>query len=298
MRTPDPLSTLRRSRAENRPPTFEDPLPRAKSILGSLTGAARLLTVLPLPRWWPEPSGPAGRATAWFPAVGAGVGVVLCSILLLPVPQPVPAAVALLASAALTGGMHEDGLMDTADAVFLPGGRERRREVLRDPRVGAFGATAAGTMLLLRFSLLATVAPVGALVAPVVGRWAMAGSLARAPALRQEGLGAAYREGARPVLASLVAALLLAAVVVIERQLATAGAPALAAGLLPPVPASGAGDVHLALRVGSAAALGGAVAWGVSAAAIRRLGGLNGDAHGAAGYLAETAALLAFLPFG
>lgn len=188
--------------------------------------------------------------------------------------------------------------MDTADAVFLPGGRERRLRALKDPRVGGFGATAAGTVLLIRFSLLATVAPVGALAAPVAGRWAMAISLARGPALREEGLGAAYREGARPVLASLVAALLLAGVVSIGAPLGTPGAPALAGGLLPAGPEPGPGTAHLALRVGSAVALGGAVARGVSALAVRRLGGLNGDVHGAAGYLAETAALAAFLPLG
>lgn len=274
------------------------PLLRPKPILGSLAGAVRLLTVVPLSRWWPDPSGPAGRATVWFPAVGAGLGVVFCSLLVLPVPRAVSAAAVLLASAVLTGGMHEDGLMDTADAVFLPNGGERRLGVLKDPHVGGFGATAAGTVLLLRFSLLATVAPVGALAAPVVGRWAMAASLARGPALREEGLGAAYRDGARPILASLLAALLLAGIVLIGRQLGAAGAPAFAGDLLGSGFRMESGTAGLAIRVGSAGALGGVIAWGVSDLAIRRLGGLNGDVHGAAGYLAETAALSAFLPLG
>lgn len=257
--------------------------------MGALKLAVQLLTVLPTPPRVPGPSGPPGRATAWFPLVGAAVGAPAVLLLHLPVPRIVAAAGAVLALAAVTGALHEDGLMDAADALFVPGDRERRREVLADPRVGGFGVTAVVTVLLLRFALLAEIRPVGALVAPLLGRWAMAVSLARAPALRAEGLGASFRRGARPGAATLVVAALLGGVAV-ARALARGGPPGPDAGLPGGLP------MAEAARLLGAWALAAAVAGAFGALAVRRLGGMNGDAHGAGGYLAETAALLAFLP--
>lgn len=232
---------------------------------GALLGAFRLLTAVPLPPGrGPEP---AGAATAWFPLVGAAVGGALYLVLSLPLPPILLGALALLASAALTGGLHEDGLMDTADAVLAPGEREQRLAILGDPRVGAHGVTVGVTVLLLRFALLGLVSPVAAPVAAVVGRWTMAVSLAAVPPARAVGLGAAYRRGARPLTASALALGLL-------------GLAALVAG---------------PLRTGSAVALGGSTAAVFAWFAVRRLGGLNGDGHGAAGLLSETAALVAFV---
>lgn len=246
--------------------------------MGGLTLALRLLTVVPAPGVLPEPEGPAGRSTPWFPVVGALLGASAYLVLQLPVPQTVAAALALGVLALLTGAMHEDGLMDVADALFVDGSRERRIDVLSDPRVGAYGVTAGAVVLLTRFALLAAIAPSGVLVAPVVGRWAMSVSLARTPPLRTRGLGASFAEGARPGAATL-------------STLAVLGLLATVAG---GVPAS-AGALT---RVAAAGALGGMVAYGVAALLVRRLGGLNGDGHGTVGYLAETAALLAFLPVG
>ena len=57
--------------------------------------------------------------------------------------EPVPATVlALLGAVLLTGALHEDGLADCADAVGAHASRERRPEILHDPRVGTFGALA------------------------------------------------------------------------------------------------------------------------------------------------------------
>lgn len=258
--------------------------------MDSLTRAIRLLTVLPLPGGLSAPDGPAGRSTAWFPIVGALVGGLLWLVLLSPVPAAVAAATALLAWAAVTGALHEDALADTADALFVPGDRARRREVLADPRVGAYGATALVLLLLLRFALLLEMPPAGILAAPVVGRWVMALTLARAPSLRAEGLGAAYGEGAGWLVPTLVAASLLGTLVL----------GAVGTGLFSATPAGSvggvAGGVRVPLaRIGGAWALGGAVGWGAARLAVARLGGLNGDGHGAAGYLAETAALLPFV---
>lgn len=257
---------------------------------GSLARAIRLLTVLPLPGGPPDADVPAGRATVWFPVVGALVGGLLWLVLQSPVPAAVAAAATLLVWAAVGGALHEDALADTADALFVPGDRARRRQVLADPRVGAFGATALVTVLLLRFALLLEMPPAGVLAAPVVGRWAMALTLARAPSLRAEGLGAAYGEGAGSLVPTLVAAALLAAL-----ALGAVGTDAFGATPAGSVGAAPGGVWGPPARIAAAWALGAAAGWGAARLVVRRLGGLNGDGHGAAGYLAETAALLPFV---
>lgn len=96
-------------------------------------------------------------SSAYFPFVGLVLGgaqavVFVCCIGAGP---HVAATVAVIASLLLTGAFHEDGLADTADA--LGGGytRERVFEILKDSRVGSFGASALVVVLLLRVLLLA-----------------------------------------------------------------------------------------------------------------------------------------------
>ncbi|MDX1577007.1 MAG: adenosylcobinamide-GDP ribazoletransferase [Gemmatimonadota bacterium] len=245
--------------------------------MGGLTAALRLLTVVPVPGFFPEARGAAGRSTPWFPVVGALLGASAYLVFHLPVPRLVVAAFALGALVLFTGAMHEDGVMDVADALFVHGSRDRRIEVLADPRVGAYGATAGALSLLTRFALLGAIAPLGLLIAPVVGRWAMAVSLSQAAPLREEGLGASFAQGAQPVAATLSAFLML-------------GLVSVAGG--------GTAQMEAVARTGAAWALGAAAGAGVAALLIRRLGGLNGDGHGAVGHLAETAAFVAFVPLG
>lgn len=83
----------------------------------------------------------------------------------------VVAALALAVSVAVTGALHEDGLADSADGLF--GGRtaERRLEIMKDSRVGSYGAVAIGLSLLLRASALAAIidmAGIGAGVAALL----------------------------------------------------------------------------------------------------------------------------------
>jgi len=99
-------------------------------------------------------------SSAWFPAVGALVGAASAGVWLLlePAGAGVAAAFALTAGMLLTGGLHEDGLADTADA--LGGGTDRDAvlRILKDPRVGSFGALALVVSVLLRVALLASLA--------------------------------------------------------------------------------------------------------------------------------------------
>src|SRR5205085_11237405 len=74
------------------------------------------------------------------------------------VPPVLAAGLALAATLAVTGGLHEDGLADTADGFGAAAPRERRLEIMRDPRIGVFGACALILSILLRAGALASIA--------------------------------------------------------------------------------------------------------------------------------------------
>ena len=235
-----------------------------------------LLTAVPAPRVEATPRALAASA-AFFPAVGALLGAGLGLLGLVAdraLPAGPTAALLLIAGALLTGGLHLDGLMDTADGVLGGRTRERRLEIMRDSRVGAYGALAAGLALLGQYACLVELRGVerllGLVAALTLGRWAMALGLALFPAARPDGLGASYRADSdrRPAAAATLLALLLVGL----------SAAASAAG-----PTSAAAATLLTLLI----ALGGG-RW-----LTGRLGGLTGDAYGALCVLAETAALYA-----
>lgn len=242
------------------------PAPGSGGVAAGLAAAVRFLTVVPMGSR--ERPGGLSWAATFFPLVGLGVGVAVALVLMLPLP-PVPrAALALVAWIALTGGLHEDGWMDVMDAAFVPGTPSDRLEVLRDPRIGAHGATGGGAVLLLRFAALTAVPPVAAIVAAVLARWGMAVALAAAPPARDRGLGASLAAHPRAGSATVVAVALLA-------------------GL--------GGQAGWAPLFGAVLASAGAAGlWGWFFA--RRFGGLTGDGYGAVGYVAEVVALLAFIP--
>ncbi len=116
-----------------------------------------------------------GRSAWAFPVVGALMGVILLVVHLLVgdhFPGAVRALLVVIVWVVLTGGLHLDGWTDCWDSLAAPVSRERRGEILKDSRLGSFGAL--GLMLLLGLKIT-TIAgpdfPVAALfVAPVVGR--------------------------------------------------------------------------------------------------------------------------------
>jgi adenosylcobinamide-GDP ribazoletransferase len=96
-------------------------------------------------------------ATAYFPLVGAFLGLAYAGIWQLVSPAGGFVAATLVVSAGLlfTGCFHEDGLADTADALGGATSKERILEILKDSRIGAFGAAALCLGLVLRVALLA-----------------------------------------------------------------------------------------------------------------------------------------------
>ena len=120
--------------------------------------AFSLLTRLPIPVDHAR-AGERGAAAAWaFPVVGlvigAFAGVVAALAGWIGLPAGMAAAAALAFLALVTGGMHEDGLADLADAM---GGMtvERRLEIMKDSRIGAYGVIALSIALLARWSGMA-----------------------------------------------------------------------------------------------------------------------------------------------
>jgi adenosylcobinamide-GDP ribazoletransferase len=116
----------------------------------ALLAAIAFLTRIPVRV---APSGEdVARGAVVFPLVGAGVGAVGAGVALLAYPTFSPllsAALAVAAGTALTGAFHVDALADTLDATGATT-RERALEIMRDPRIGSFGAAAIGIDLVIR----------------------------------------------------------------------------------------------------------------------------------------------------
>ena len=165
-----------------------------------LGGSILFYTKLPLPPGWqPRFEGIAPLA----PVVGLGLGLGLVAVdfalAQLGMPTLVRSALVIGLGVWLTGGLHLDGAMDTADglAVMEP---ERRLAVMADSHSGAFGVMAAIAILGLKTLALAelTSGRGWVLVAAMVwGRWGQVVAIARYPYLRTEGKGALHREHLR-----------------------------------------------------------------------------------------------------
>jgi adenosylcobinamide-GDP ribazoletransferase len=118
------------------------------------------------------------RASAWFPLVGlfvGGLGAVCHRVVVPHLGRSLAALVVVLVMIIVTGGLHEDGLADCADAFGGGWTREDRLRILKDSRIGSFGAIALALSLGARVLLLATL-PAGSVVnymvsAQVLARW-------------------------------------------------------------------------------------------------------------------------------
>lgn len=212
-----------------------------------------------------------GAAVGYFPLVGALLGATLAVAatgLSLIFPWTVAAALVLAAWVAFTGALHLDGLLDTCDGLFGGATPDDRLRILRDESVGAFALAGGALTLLLKFvSLAALPNPIVALVlAPTLGRWAMALEIVSFPYARSAGLGRAMKDHAG------------------RRAFALATA---FAGGIAWLAAGPAGLIAGALVAG--------LAWCVARFTLARIPGLTGDIYGATCELAEVVVLLTLL---
>jgi adenosylcobinamide-GDP ribazoletransferase len=246
--------------------------PALKAWRDDAVAALGFLTRLPLPAALAPARHDLVRAVRAFPLVGAFIGLVggaaFALALALGVPATPAALLAVLTTVLATGGLHEDGLADTADGFGGGFTRERKLAIMRDPRSGAYGLLALIFSVGLRTAALAALGRPGAATAALVA--AHAGSRAALPALmrlldpaRADGLAAA---AGRPETGATLWALGLGAAIVLV--------------------ALGPGGGLWALLAAAAAAL------LTGALARRQIGGYTGDVLGAAQQVGEIVMLL------
>lgn len=229
--------------------------------------ALSFLTILPVRNPESRSPGDFGKAVLWFPMVGVLIGGLLIGAywLLRDLPAGVRSAMLLMLWVILSGGLHLDGLADCLDGLFASTTIERRLEIMRDSRTGAYAVVGMVVVLLLKNAALGSISsPEALLLAPAAGRSALLlGALF--PSARSSGLGAAFRDALSPVraAAALVPLLVLAVLFGIRGVLAVF-VSALAAFL-------------------------------VFNFARLRIGGISGDVLGAACELVEVLVLILFV---
>jgi len=225
------------------------------------------------------------ESAAHFPGVGwlvgaSGAGVYLLAQAGLRGEAGALAAALLstIATVRLTGAFHEDGLADVADGLGGSPDRNRALEIMKDSRIGAFGAIALALALGLKVALLAALAPNGALAvanallcAHVLSRFVPLCLIRWLPYVGADGAGSKSKPLAEAI-----------------------GGKTLGVGLAWSVPAV----ILLPLAHGAAHALAALLAcglggWGMARMFRRRLGGFTGDALGATQQVCELSIYLA-----
>jgi cobalamin 5'-phosphate synthase/cobalamin synthase len=213
---------------------------------------------------------PGPGALTWFPVAGALLGLVLGAVWWLAEDLLGPlagAAVVVVADLFLTGALHFDGLVDSADGLLPHLPPERRLAVMAEPGVGAFGIAAGTSAVVLRTAALASLGDPRPLLLGALwtaSRTLMAVVVRSMPYARSDGLASAFRaEGADPRGVGLGGLALAIA-------LAMADHPATAGSVIVCVVSGGA--VHRLAR--------------------RRIGGFTGDVLGAGALTGETVGLL------
>lgn len=238
--------------------------------LRAVAGAVSFLTIVPVGRIVALDARDVTRGTLFFPLVGAGIGALtggVASVLHPWLPAFTAAGVAVAVAVLFTGAMHVDALVDTFDAT---GGRSRERalEIMRDSRLGTFGASALALDLLLKVGAVAALLGRGGAVPALIA----AGALSRATSPPLAAVLSYPRAGHGPgsILAG-VSRLVAAAAVLLGLSIAVLA------------------EKNDAVWLAAAAAV---LAIGLGLIYSRWLGGATGDCLGAATEMCETIVLV------
>lgn len=165
-----------------------------------LLTAFNLMTTLRLPASKDWRAGDSGRASVWYPFVGLIIGGLTWLIWMGATrffPPLVAGILTLILWVTLTGGLHLDGLADCCDGLLASTTVERRLEIMKDPRLGAFGGIGLLLVLMLKAATLSALTPqsgFGIILAASLARWCIlpAGLL---PLARPSGMGADFKAG-------------------------------------------------------------------------------------------------------
>jgi adenosylcobinamide-GDP ribazoletransferase len=186
-------------------------------VLRDLLLAFQFLTRIPVPGKL-HAQGALSNAAKFFPIVGLVVAlgaIGLRRVLNGHLAPPVIAMLVLSYLVLITGGFHEDGLADTADGFGGGWSKEKILEIMRDSRIGSFGALAIGLSLLARYSLLSSLRfdkfSTYLIVAHVLCRWTtLPLSFFMRPARSEgQGAGVAQRTSALSLALGTVIALVI-----------------------------------------------------------------------------------------
>ena len=163
--------------------------------------AFQFLTIFPTLIKRPFTSREMGKAVAWFPLVGLALGGLLYVLAAWEsriFSAEIVAVLTLGAWVIFTRAFHLDGLMDTCDGLFGGFSVERRLEIMKDSRMGAFGVAAGILILLLKYAALISLSARDLMPALVIsttlGRWTSPLVIFTFPYVRETGTGRAMKE--------------------------------------------------------------------------------------------------------
>jgi adenosylcobinamide-GDP ribazoletransferase len=246
--------------------------PTKSGFVTELPLAISFLTILPVIDQRPASEETVAASFAWFPIVGFLIGLALAGedwLLAHLFAQVIRSVLIVISLTIVTGAVHLDGLADTADALGAGRDRDRALDILRDSRVGTFGASAIFFDLTLKILALSTLAGhrryAALIVAPMLARSAMLLVAAGLPYLRSSGSGSTLLSGkVSPIRTAVVAIFTLLAMLTL--------------GAMRPI------------ALASVVAI--AIVFAMRSFYRRWLGGVTGDLIGACGELVEIAVLV------
>ena len=179
---------------------FSPVLQRCRLLASSLSAAVFFYTIIPLPSQW---IGEFLRIARWLPLIGLSIGGLLgltdWALQILQIPILTRSVLVIVLAIGITGGLHLDGAIDTADGLAVAD-PDRRLEVMRDSVTGAYGAIAVAVILLLKTAALSDLTHyrwLALMLAAGWARWGQVMAIAFYPYLRKEGKGAMHKENLR-----------------------------------------------------------------------------------------------------
>ncbi len=257
--------------AESAPSFDAGEMPPYHPVVAAILAAGIFLTRLPLPFNAPLTSEIFGRALGWFPligtALGLGAGIVFGVLGGFGVPPLVDAALVVALLVIVTGGLHEDGLADTADGIGGGRTREAKLEIMRDSRVGSYGVLALVLSVIVRVAAIAALPSTWTAIKVLV----VAGAMSRAAMVAHSH----WQQPARS-----------------DGLSATLGGPAQGATVLALALALGVGLVLIGSKVFMVMAVVAFATWSMIKLADHQVGGQTGDLLGATQQVTEILVLI------